>query len=323
VIVDCAVYEDGMRRTGCLRLEEVATELDRHGGYVWLGLRDPSPAELHSAWRAVSGPEEFAVEEVLEAHHRPVLRVEGELLWLVLRTALYDDVAEDVDVGELTVLVGKQFVLTIRHGPASPLAGLRHDLEDDRGLLVHGPQGVLVAIVHQVVDDYLPAIDGFEHDVVEVEREVFSDERAQPVARVYALKREVRELLLAIVPLEEPISHLLRTIGARPDEVHEHLRSAQHQLLLLISRVRSLGELLDSALNATLTQVSLQQNADMRKISAWVAIAAVPTMVAGIYGMNFEHMPELRWTFGYPLILAVIATVCTSLYRMFRRSGWL
>jgi magnesium transporter len=323
VIVECAVYDKGVRQTGSVALDEIGAHLEDSDGFVWLGLQAPERSELLTAWQSLGEPECIDVDEVLEPHLRPVITIEPDLITLVLRTARYDDVSEDVHVGEITVLTGDRYVITVRHGDASPLHGLRRDLEDDGELLAVGPRGVLAGIVHQVVDDYRPAIDGFENDVVEVEREVFSHEREQPVARLYALKREVRELLLAIVPLEEPISLLLRTAGSEPPEIHEHLRSAQHQLLLLVGRVRSLGELLDAALNATLTQVSLQQNADMRKISAWAAMGVVPTMIAGLYGMNFEHMPELGWRFGYPMVLTIIAVVCLSLYRMFRRSGWL
>ena len=325
MIVDCAIYRDGVRQTPALDIEAIDTHLESDDGFVWLGLRTPTRNELLAAWQAVGAPEDcFDVDEALEPHARPVLTVEPGLTWLVLRTARYDDVAEDVHLGELTVLVGERFVISIRYGEASPLADLRKELEEeDNELLAAGPGGVLAAIVHQIVEDYRPAVDGFENDAVEVEREVFSDERQHPVQRLYALKREVRELLLAIVPLQDPLERLLRITSDEPPIVAEHLRNALHGLNLLIGRVNSLSELLDAALNATLTQVSLRQNEDMRKISAWVAIGAIPTAVAAVYGMNFDHMPELRWKYGYPLVLVLIAIGCLLLYRMFRRSGWL
>jgi magnesium transporter len=324
VIVDCAIYRDGVRQTPALDIESIEAHLESEDGFVWLGLRTPTRGELLSAWKAVGAPEDcFDVDEALEPHARPVLTVEPHLLWLVLRTARYDDVAEDVHLGQLTVLVGERFVISIRYGEASPLADLRKELEEDNELIAAGPEGVLAAIVHQIVEDYRPAIDGFENDAVEVEREVFSDERQHPVQRLYALKREVRELLLAIVPLQDPLERLLRITVTEPSVVAEHLRNANHGLNLLIQRVRSLSELLDAALNATLTQVSLRQNEDMRKISAWVAIGVIPTGVAAVYGMNFDHMPELRWEYGYPAVMALIALACLLLYRFFKKSGWL
>jgi magnesium transporter len=182
----------------------------------------------------------------------------------------------------------------------------------------------LAAVVNVVVDGYGPALDGFENDVVEVERDVFSDDNFQPVQRLYKLKREVRRMLVAIDSLDDPLARLVRVRGSQmePAVLHD-LSEAADQLDRAVTRAHSLSGLLDAALTASLTQISVRQNDDMRKISAWVAMAAVPTMVAGIYGMNFEHMPELGWVGGYPLVLSLTALAVVLLYRQFKRSGWL
>jgi magnesium transporter len=184
--------------------------------------------------------------------------------------------------------------------------------------------GVLASIVGLVIADYNPAIDGFEKDAVEVERDVFSETRSQPVRRLYALKRQVRDLLVAIDSFQDPLNRLIRQLGPRLSEsVVADLHEAADQLDRTVTRSQSLSNLLDAALTASLAQVSVQQNEDMRKISAWVAIAAVPTMVAGIYGMNFESFPELHWRFGYPSVLGAMALIVALMYRGFRKSGWL
>ncbi len=201
---------------------------------------------------------------------------------------------------------------------------MRAELESEPERLRHGPIGVLAAVVARIIDDYRPALDGFEKDVLEVERDVFDLTQFQPVRRLYALKRELRMLLHAIESLEEPLDRLIRKVAASAHHsVIEDLNEARDQLARTVSRARSLSELLDAALTASLAQTSIQQNADMRKISAWVAMAAVPTLIAGIYGMNFEHMPELDAAVGYPLVLAAMGVIVLALYRAFKRNGWL
>jgi magnesium transporter len=321
VIIDCAAYVDG-ERVGAVAVDDVPEWLAR-GAFVWLGLRMPSADELAEVHRRF-GIAGIDVDEALAPHTRAVLTATGSSLWLVLRTARYDDVREQVHLGELSVLVDDAYVITIRHGQASPLGGLRKELEVEHDRLRHGPRAVLAAIVGQVIADYGPALDGFERDVLEVEREVFAEEGARPVRRLYHLKRQVRDLLVAIEALQDPLHRLARRKETVADpEVHADLLEAADELTRVIHRARSLSDLITSALDANLTQVSLRQNEDMRRISAWVAIAAVPTMIAGVYGMNFEHFPELEWAWGYPLVLVVMATACTWLHRRFRRAGWL
>jgi magnesium transporter len=324
VIVDCAAYRRGERLDGPLDVDAAGRVCGTPDTFVWLGLRVPSAEELGHAFERFD-IEEPSVEEVLQPHERPVLAVEDDATTLVLRTAHYNSNLEQVKLGEMSVLVGHDFVITVRHGQASPLSGLRLQLEHDPEYLALGPPAVLAAVIETVVDDYQPALDGFERTAVEVESEVFGgDVGSRAGRRIYRLRRELRELVVAVEALEDPLARLLRRQRGRwPAEVVGTLEEAFDQLTRTISRARSLSDLLASALDANLAQLSVQQNEDMRKISAWVAIAAVPTAIAGIYGMNFEEMPELRSAWGYPMVLGGMALVCLLLYRRFRSAGWL
>lgn len=323
MLVDCAAYRDGERVTSSLDLAEVGDWLCEPNTLTWIGLRMPSHDELSDVFTRF-GIDELEVDEVLAPHDRPVFTRDDDLTTLVLRTARYEESTEEFALGELSVLLGANFVITVRHGRASPLSGLRDELEQEPDNLRLGPPEVLARIITQVIDDYLPALDDFERDVMEVGAAVFDGTRIQPVERIYRLQSQIRRLLVAIDALHDPLARLVRTNRAYWDEeVLTEMHEAVEQLARAVARTRSLSELLTSALDANLAQVSLRQNEDMRKISAWVAIAAVPTMLAGLYGMNFDTMPELRWDFGYPLVLAVMAIICALLHRNFRRSGWL
>ena len=323
MIIDCASYMSGVRVDCPATLDGVRRFTRGESGFVWLGLRMPTADELRSVATAFDWPD-FPVDEVAAPHARPVLTVEADSVRLVLRTARYDDAQEMVTLGEISLIVNASTLVSVRYGQASPLAELRRELEADPERLAQGPFAVLAAIVSRVVDNYGPALDGFENDVVETERDVFSNERRRPIMRIYQLTRQVRELLVAIQALRDPLARLIRSCGAQiPRDVLPELHEAEEQLERVIGRTRSLAELLAAALDATLAQVAVQQNDDMRRISAWVAIAAGPTMIAGIYGMNFEHMPELRWRYGYATVLASMVALVVGLFRAFRRSGWL
>ncbi len=298
-------------------------DLDTADGFVWLGLRMPDQQELQQGMDAL-GITGLSALAVLTPHARPVLTVEGPILWLVLRTAAYEDRNETIALGEMTVLLGPRAVITIRHGQASQLSSARAALEADPERLRLGPAAVLAAVVTVVIDGYGPALDGFENDVVQVEGDVFSDSIRQPVQRLYRLKREVRRMIVAIDSLDDPLARLIRVGGTQlPAPVLHDLNEAADQLDRAVTRAHSLSGLLDAALTASLTQITVRQNDDMRKISAWVAMAAVPTMVAGIYGMNFENMPELEFAVGYPVVLSLTAIAVALLYRQFKKSGWL
>ena len=323
MIVDCAVYEEGRRREGDVAVEQAVAACREPGAFSWIGLYEPTEAEFESI-RTEFGLHPLAVEDAIHAHQRPKLEVFGEMVFIVLKTARYVDSTEVIQLGEILVFLGHDYIITVRHGEASGLKEVRERLEQDPELLAHGPGAVLHAIVDHVVDGYSPAILGLGEDIDEVEDEVFSDRRSNPAERIYKLKREVLEFNRASGPLVDPVDRLARGhYDVIHPEVRAYFRDVNDHLLRVHEQLEGYRDLLTSVLEANLAQVTVRQNEDVRKISAIVAILAVPTALAGIYGMNFEHMPELRWQYGYPLVLVVMVTVCFTLYRYFKRVGWL
>jgi magnesium transporter len=323
VIVDSAVYEGGRRRDGDVGVHEAMEACRQPDAFTWIGLFEPTEDEFESIRREFD-LHPLAVEDAIHAHQRPKLEVFGEMVFIVLKTARYVDPTEVIKLGEILVFLGHDYILTVRHGKASALKPVREALESDPELLKHGPGAVLHAIVDHVVDDYGPALDGLSEDIEQVENQVFSAERTNPAERIYRLKREALEFNRAAAPLVEPIERLAKGHYEQVHpEVRAYFRDVNDHLMRVHEQLEGYRDLLTSILQANLAQVTVQQNDDVRRISAIVAIIAVPTMLAGIYGMNFEHMPELRWSFGYPLVLAVMLTLCAVLYRFFRRAGWL
>jgi magnesium transporter len=322
VIVNCAVYEHGHRRDGDLPLAEAGDAAQGEDAFVWLGVVEPSAEEFDSIAREFD-LHELAVEDAIKAHQRPKVERFGDTLLVVVKTASYVDSEEVIEIGELLLFVNPAFIVTVRHGKGE-LGEVRTRVEHRPDLLEHGTGTVLYAIIDHVVDGYEEAAQGVDVDIQEVEREVFSPGETNPAERIYKLEREVLDFHRAVAPLSEEIDELARgRFEEIPGALHEYFRDVHDHLRRVEGRILGFRELLDGALQANLTQVSVRQNEDMRKISAWVAILAVPTMVAGIYGMNFEHMPELHWRYGYPAVLVLIAVICLVLYRRFRRAGWL
>jgi magnesium transporter len=323
MIVDCAVYREGRRSDGDTSVHEAVSACRQPGAFVWIGLYEPSEDEFDSIRREFE-LHELAVEDALNAHQRPKLEVYGDMVFVVLKTARYIDPQEVVRLGEILIFLGGDFIITVRHGEASELQGVRDALEHEPELLSHGPGAVLHAIVDQVVDDYLPALAGLGEDIDEIEDEVFSSTRSNPAERIYKLKRETLEFNKATGPLVDPVDRLAKGhYDLIHPEVRAYFRDVNDHLIRVHEQLESYRDLLTSVLEANLAQVTVRQNQDVRTISAFVAILAVPTMVAAIYGMNFEHMPELEWTFGYPLVLAVMVIVCFGLFRYFKKVGWL
>jgi magnesium transporter len=308
VIVDCAIYENGVRR-GKVELEHAYDKRHQPGKFVWIGLYEPTEEEFDSLRREFE-LHPLAVEDAIHAHQRPKVEVYDEMVFLVLKTARYVDPTEVIELGEVLVFLGDDFLITVRHGEASSLASVRERLD--------------AAILDQIVDDYQPAIEGLDTDIDEVEEQLFSGKRINPAERIYRLQREVLSFRKATAPLVEPIDKLARGhyMQIHP-EVRDYFRDVNDHLIRIRDQLDAMRDLLSSSLQANLAQVGVRQNEDMRKISAWVAIAAVPTAIAGIYGMNFEHMPELRWELGYPAVIVFMAAICTFLYLRFKRAGWL
>jgi magnesium transporter len=323
VIVDCAIYQEGERRAGPASLEQ-AYQASRSGeAFVWIGLYEPSGEEFDSLQREFD-LHELAVEDAIHAHQRPKLEVYDETIFVVLKTARYVDPEEVVELGEILIFLGEGFIITVRHGEASSLHDVRVALEGDTDRLRCGPGAVLHGILDRVVDDYQPAVEGLAQDIEQVEAQVFSTDRQNPAERIYKLKREVLEFSRGVSPLITPVERLaMGEFDVVHSEIQTYFRDVVDHLMRVNEQIDSYRDLLTSVLSANLTQVGVRQNEDMRKISAWVAIAAVPTMIAGIYGMNFRHMPELGWTLGYPAVIAFMITVCSLLYWRLRKAGWL
>ncbi len=324
MIVDCAVYEKGLRRQGEVplerALEEGRADSDR---FAWIGLAEPDARELEVISEELQLPA-LAVEDAVHAHQRAKLEVYGETLFVVLKAARYVDREEVVELAELMLFVGDGFVVTVRHGQSAVFAEVRKSIGDAPEELGCGPAGVLHAVLDHVVDDYEVVLQGLDTDIDEIELQVFSDARIDHAKRIYKLKREVLEFRQAVTPLSVPLEQLVA--GKVPnigDVPLEYFRDVLDHVLRVADRIDALGALLDSALSANLAQVGVRQNEDMRKISAWVAIAGVSTLIAGVYGMNFQHMPELGWLLGYPFALALMVGSSLYLYLLFRRRGWL
>jgi magnesium transporter len=319
-IVDCAVYEDGCRRAGELPLDAAGDAAQDDGAFVWIGLYEPSEEEFDAVTREFD-LHELAVEDAINAHQRPKVELYGDTLLVVLKTVREVPDSQDLETGEILIFINRDFVVTVRHGQ-SKLHDVRLQIAQRPDLLRFGTGAVLYAIVDRIVDDYEPVVQAVEVDIQEVEHDMFSPDRTNPAERIYAMEREVLDLQRAITPLAPAVDKLARGDVIHP-ELRTYFRDVHDHLLRTIGRVESFRDLLSSALQANLTQATVRQNEDMRKISAWVAILAVPTSVAAIYGMNFKDMPELHWHFGYPAILILIVCISLVLYWRFRRSGWL
>ena len=328
VIVDCAVYRNGSRVPHVVERPDMRAALAAADGdhdFVWIGLYEPSVQELQQVAQGFS-LHQLAVEDAYRARQRPKLEQYGDGFFVVLKTLWYVDAEGAVETGEINMFVGARYVVTVRHGVGTQLAETRRDLEQRASVLGHGPAAVVYAVCDRVVDEYEEVARSLENDVEELERTVFSTGRptSAEAERIYTLKRELLEFRRAAAPLREPMARLAAgSLAGVSTEALPFFRDVHDHVVRVSEQIESLDALLSGILEAHLTRISVQQNDDMRRISAWVAIVAVPTMVAGIYGMNFEHMPELGWTYGYPLVLAVMAACCLLLYRSFKKSGWL
>jgi magnesium transporter len=324
VIVDCGVYADGVRRDLAKEPETVAQAIgDDTDCFGWIGLYEPSEAEMTRV-QELFGLHRLAVEDALETHQRPKVDRYGDALVVILRTLWYAEAGDAVETGQVTVFVGPRYVVTVRHGEGAPLTTARAELEERASVLGHGPAAVLWAICDTIVDGYEEVAEAVEVDVDEIETSVFSPERTSDAERIYTLKREVLEMLRAIIPLHEPMesfAHAAVPLISR--EAAPFFRDVADHVIRVSDQTEALDTLLSSALNAHLARVSVQQNDDMRKISAWVAIAAAPTAIAGIYGMNFRHMPELAIHWGYYGVIVLMLVICATMYAFFRRAGWL
>ncbi|WP_176741410.1 magnesium and cobalt transport protein CorA [Streptomyces sp. LUP30] len=337
-VVRAVLYRDGVRVVAPDTLSETYRALrEQPAGMAWIGLARPTADELHSL-SAEFDLHPLAVEDAKEAHQRPKLERYGDTLFVVLRAARYLDAPEEIDFAELHVFVGPDFVITVRHGAAPDLSAVRRRMEATPELLKLGPEAVLYAILDAVVDGYVPVVSGVQNDIDEIETEVF---RGDPEVsrRIYELSREMVEFQRATRPLVGMLHGLMAGFSkyGTDEELQRYLRDVADHVTHTSERVDGFRQALTEILTVNATLVTQQQNAEMRalaeagfeqneevkKISSWAAILFAPTLVGTIYGMNFAHMPELRWVFGYPFAIALMAVVCTGLYFVFKRRDWL
>ena len=336
-VVDNAVYVDGLRHAEPDSLEVTYELLRDEHGMAWIGLYRPERAEIDSV-AAEFGFHELAVEDTITAHQRPKLERYDDVLFTVLRPARYIESDERVEFGELHVFTGADFIVTVRHAESPDLARVRRRMEKAPELLRLGPEAVLYAILDEVVDEYGPVVAGLENDIDEIEDQVFAGD-PEVSRRIYQLFREVIEFQRATKPLLGILHALRGGFGkyAVDEELQRLLRDVEDHVLRIVDRVDGFRALLQNILtvNATLvgerqsdetqrlTASSLKQNEEVKRISSWAAILFAPTLVGTIYGMNFDHMPELQWRFGYPFALFLMSLVCGGLFLVFKRRGWL
>ena len=327
-VVGCAVYVGGQRLAGEWTHETALAEVRERGtGFVWLGLLEPSVEQVRPVAETFGLPARSVRDAVL-GYLRPKVARYGDVTFLVLKTARHvahpspGGAGEIVETGEVMAFLGADFIVTVRHGAHSGLSGLREELEAAPERLALGPSAVLHAIADHVVDSHLDVTEAFEGDIDAIEALVFAPGNPVGAEQMYLMKREIVELSRSVTPL----AVVLRGVVESPEvsgEVREGFRDLLDRLAAVSERIGSFDLLLTGLLYATLAKITLRQNDDVRKITSWAAIVALPTMVFGLYGMNFEHMPELRWEYGYHGVLGFVAVGCFVLHRMFKRNRWL
>jgi magnesium transporter len=315
VLVDAATYVDGVRLS--------ALDTAHASGFSWVGLLDPSLAEIQKYQQTFS-LNELAVEDALQGRQRPKLDVYPAHAFLLLKTVMFNSTISQIAVGDIGVFVNNKMVVIVRHGDAIPMRSIRADLEQHSDRLGRGSTAVLHEVLDRLVDQYVDVAWNLQEEVERLEDLVFDDEVPAPSSWMYKVKKELLEFRRAVYPLVEPLNRLASSVVDHIDaEFAPLFADVRDHLMKVIDDVNTMSELMDAALDANLALIQVQQNADMRKISAWVGIGAVPTMVAGIYGMNFENLPELQWKYGYFVVLGVLVAVSGVLFRMFRKNDWL
>lgn len=327
-VADWALYSDGRRQDG-LDYDGAVAAARRGEGFVWIDLHQPDELRL-SAVAKDFGLHPLAVEDAVEAHENPKVEHYEDAVFMVLKTVRYvpyEDVTvqnEVIETGELMVFAGSHFAITVSHGAPDEFDSVRERLEAEPKLLGHGPSAVLYAAADATVDRYLDVAERFETDMTEIEASVFADAHSNQAERIYRAKRELLKLRRAVVPLGQPMRMLSQfSLDLVPPKVQTYFRDVSDHLERVHGLLGGYDEIVNSMLQANLAQLTVSQNDDMRKITSWAAIIAVPTAIAGIYGMNFDHMPELRWSFGYPGVMVLMAAGCIALYLNFKRRGWL
>lgn len=327
MVIGCALYERGVRQRD-LPMEEIQRCLDEMRAaavgvdrFVWLGLREPDEALMRRIQR-LFGLHDLAVEDAYRAHQRPKLEVYGEALFLVLHTALLEN--DEPRFGETHLFLGPGYLITIRHGPSASYAPLRQRLEESPALLQLGPAFPLYALLDFVVDHYAPLVNHFEDRLQALEEAIFRGRLDRDAAEaIYDLKTEVMRLHRAVAPVADLCGNLVEHPALVGEKIHLYLRDVRDHALRVSDAVDSIREMLSTVLAVNLSLTQLKQNEVMKRLAGWGAILAIPTMVGGIYGMNFENMPELHWEYGYPAVLSGVLVACLVVYRKLKRAGWL
>jgi magnesium transporter len=342
-VVDNAIYVDGQRKLAPASLDTAFSALrscpDDGHSFAWIGLLRPGPEEIHAIGREF-GLHELAVEDTVNQHQRPKMELYGETTFVVLRPARYVDPVEVIKLGEVHLFLGPEFAITVRHADEPDLAEVRKSLEEEPELLAHGPFAVLWGVLDRVVDDYVPVVEGLQDDIDQIEEQVFGGD-AGVSKRIYQLTREVIAFHRAVEPLRDIFAQMRWRFGKNGEhtdvELRRRMRDVEDHYTRVLERVENFRALLTNLVNvqatlvaqrqneemARMTEAGFEQNEQVKRISSWAAIAFAPSLVAGIYGMNFEHMPELHWTLGYPYALVLMVLTGGVLWVLFRRNGWL
>src|SRR5882757_8562401 len=342
-MVNNSIYIDGKRAVRPASLDQTVDELrrcpDAEHTFCWIGLLHPSDDEIRAVAKEFN-LHPLAVEDAIDAHQRPKLERYDDTLFVVLRPARYVDPVEVVELGEVHLFIGPDFVVALRHAEQPDLAEVRHRLEDTPDLLRLGPYSVLYAVLDKVVDDYGPVLDGLQNDIDEIEVQVFDGDPGAS-RRIYQLTREVIEFQRAVEPLTDmliAVRELLKDRASDADlELRRMLRDVADHTTRVVERTEAFRQLLTNILTVnaslvaqrqndeitSLTQASYRQGEQVKRISSWAAILFAPTLIAGIYGMNFRDMPELHWQLGYPMAIGLMLLLAVVLYLIFKRRGWL
>jgi magnesium transporter len=322
-IINCAAYSGG-QRVADLPICDLRKALEDPDRFVWIGLNEPQEAILREVQQEFK-LHDLAIEDALSAHQRPKLELYGESAFVVLRTVQLLPGGIGLEFGETHVFVGPRYIVSVRHGSMKSHIGLRTRCEAAPQLLSKGPGFVLYALMDFIVDQYLPIVEALEEQLSELEEEIFGEKvNRDTTGRIYRLKRDLLALKRAVSPLVDVCSRLMRfDLNLVPEDTRPYFRDVYDHVVRVNEMIDNLRELLTTALEANLSLISVSQTEHTKRLAAWAAIIAVPTMIAGVYGMNFDYMPELHFRFGYPLIMSIMLGACAALFIGFRRSGWL
>lgn len=322
-VVNCAAYSDG-RRVSNIEIEDISDVLLEPHGFVWIGLHEPNE-QLLKQIKEEFRLHELAIEDAHRAHQRPKLESYGDTLFIVLRTIQVNPDNRQIEFGETHFFLGRNFIISIRHGSSRAYSDVRSRCESTPHLLRKGPGFALYAVMDSIVDQYFPVIDSLETDLETLEEKIFGEQSSRETTeQIYHLKRQFVEVKRGIAPLIDICNRLMRfDLELIPEDTHPYFRDIYDHAIRINEMVDSGRELLATALEANFSLISISQADVQKRFAGWAAIIAIPTMIAGIYGMNFRFMPELQWEYGYPMVLAMTAISCGLIYGLFKRAGWL